>query len=145
MLITSCGLAIAKSPEQVPAQPAAVENRYEGNESRKRANHCPVDFHCATSQLSVLEVFFAPIGAPNLIAHQYGAPRKKAPCLRTIQLIYTPSFSQRLLGLYCAQPRAIQAIWQDTMGRLTDLLQLAQERGRELGLPYAGALTPQEA
>jgi hypothetical protein len=32
-----------------------------------------------------------------------------------------------------------------TMGRLTDLLQLAQERGRELGLPYAGALTPQEA
>ncbi len=31
------------------------------------------------------------------------------------------------------------------MGRLTDLLQLAQERGRELGLPYAGALTPQEA
>lgn len=33
----------------------------------------------------------------------------------------------------------------DTMGRLTDLLKLAQERGRELGLPYAGALTPQEA
>ena len=32
-----------------------------------------------------------------------------------------------------------------TMGRLTDLLQLAQERGRELGLPYAGAMTPQEA
>ncbi len=32
-----------------------------------------------------------------------------------------------------------------TMGRLTDLLQLAQERGRELGIPYAGALTPQEA
>ena len=31
------------------------------------------------------------------------------------------------------------------MGRLTDLLQLAQERGRGLGLPYAGALTPQEA
>ena len=31
------------------------------------------------------------------------------------------------------------------MGKLTDLLQLAQERGRELGLPYAGALTPQEA
>jgi rhodanese-related sulfurtransferase len=31
------------------------------------------------------------------------------------------------------------------MGRLTDLLQLAQERGQELGLPYAGALTPQEA
>ncbi len=32
-----------------------------------------------------------------------------------------------------------------TMGRLTDLLKLAQERGRELGVPYAGALTPQEA
>ncbi|HRI92029.1 rhodanese-like domain-containing protein [Accumulibacter sp.] len=31
------------------------------------------------------------------------------------------------------------------MGRLTDLLQLARERGRELGLPYAGALTPREA
>lgn len=31
------------------------------------------------------------------------------------------------------------------MGKLTDLLQLAQERGRELGLPYTGALTPQEA
>ena len=31
------------------------------------------------------------------------------------------------------------------MGKLTDLLQLAQERGRELGLPYAGALTPEEA
>jgi rhodanese-related sulfurtransferase len=31
------------------------------------------------------------------------------------------------------------------MGKLTDLLQLAHERGRELGLPYAGALTPQEA
>ncbi|HAY28189.1 MAG TPA: rhodanese-like domain-containing protein [Candidatus Accumulibacter phosphatis] len=31
------------------------------------------------------------------------------------------------------------------MGRLTDLLQLAQERGHELGLPYAGALTPREA
>ena len=31
------------------------------------------------------------------------------------------------------------------MGKLTDLLQLAHERGRELGLPYAGALTPEEA
>jgi len=31
------------------------------------------------------------------------------------------------------------------MGKLTDLLQLARERGRDLGLPYAGALTPQEA
>ncbi len=31
------------------------------------------------------------------------------------------------------------------MGKLTDLLQLARQRGRELGLPYAGALTPQEA
>lgn len=31
------------------------------------------------------------------------------------------------------------------MGKLTDLLQLARERGRELGLPYTGALTPQEA
>ena len=33
----------------------------------------------------------------------------------------------------------------DIMGRLTDLLQLARERGQELGLPYAGALTPREA
>lgn len=31
------------------------------------------------------------------------------------------------------------------MGKLTDLLSLAQARARELGLPYAGALTPQEA
>ncbi|MGB4467439.1 MAG: rhodanese-like domain-containing protein [Azovibrio sp.] len=31
------------------------------------------------------------------------------------------------------------------MGKLTDLLQLAQERGQALGLPYAGALTPTEA
>jgi rhodanese-related sulfurtransferase len=31
------------------------------------------------------------------------------------------------------------------MGKLTDLLNLAQSRARELGLPYAGALTPQEA
>ena len=31
------------------------------------------------------------------------------------------------------------------MGKLTDLLQLACERGHELGLPYTGALTPEEA
>jgi rhodanese-related sulfurtransferase len=31
------------------------------------------------------------------------------------------------------------------MGKLTDLLNLAQTRARELGLPYAGALTPKEA
>ena len=31
------------------------------------------------------------------------------------------------------------------MGRLTDLLNLAESRARELKLPYAGALTPQEA
>jgi rhodanese-related sulfurtransferase len=31
------------------------------------------------------------------------------------------------------------------MGILTDLLNLAQTRARELGLPYAGALTPKEA
>lgn len=31
------------------------------------------------------------------------------------------------------------------MGKLTDLLQLAQERGQAMGLPYAGALTPAEA
>jgi rhodanese-related sulfurtransferase len=31
------------------------------------------------------------------------------------------------------------------MGKLTDLLNLAQARARELGLPYAGALTPEEA
>jgi rhodanese-related sulfurtransferase len=31
------------------------------------------------------------------------------------------------------------------MGKLTDLLNLAQARARELGLPYAGALTPKEA
>ena len=31
------------------------------------------------------------------------------------------------------------------MGKLTDLLQLAQARGRDLDLPYAGALTPREA
>ncbi len=31
------------------------------------------------------------------------------------------------------------------MGKLTDLLSLAQTRARELGLPYAGALTPKEA
>lgn len=31
------------------------------------------------------------------------------------------------------------------MGKLTDLLQLARERGQALGLPYAGALTPAEA
>lgn len=31
------------------------------------------------------------------------------------------------------------------MGKLTDLLGLAQRRARELNLPYAGALTPAEA
>ena len=31
------------------------------------------------------------------------------------------------------------------MGKLTDLLNLAQTRARALGLPYAGALTPKEA
>ena len=31
------------------------------------------------------------------------------------------------------------------MGKLTDLLNLAQARTSELGLPYAGALTPKEA
>lgn len=31
------------------------------------------------------------------------------------------------------------------MGKLTDLLKLAQARASELALPYAGALTPQEA
>ncbi|MCK9380550.1 MAG: rhodanese-like domain-containing protein [Sulfuritalea sp.] len=31
------------------------------------------------------------------------------------------------------------------MGRLTEILQLAQSRGRELNLPYEGALTPREA
>ena len=65
MLITSCGLAIAESPEQVPAQPAAVENRYEGKESRKRANPCPAGFYCATSQLSVLGLFSAPRRCPR--------------------------------------------------------------------------------
>ena len=31
------------------------------------------------------------------------------------------------------------------MGKLADLLNLAQARAREFGLPYAGALTPREA
>ena len=31
------------------------------------------------------------------------------------------------------------------MGRLTELLNLAQSRARELNLPYEGALTPREA
>jgi rhodanese-related sulfurtransferase len=31
------------------------------------------------------------------------------------------------------------------MGKLTETLQLAQSRARELGLPYEGALTPAEA
>ena len=31
------------------------------------------------------------------------------------------------------------------MGKLTDLLNLARTRARELKLPYAGALTPKEA
>jgi rhodanese-related sulfurtransferase len=31
------------------------------------------------------------------------------------------------------------------MGRLTEILQLAQSRARQLDLPYAGALTPREA
>ena len=31
------------------------------------------------------------------------------------------------------------------MGRLTDILTLAQNRAREMNLPYAGALTPSEA
>ena len=30
------------------------------------------------------------------------------------------------------------------MGKLTEILTLAQQRGQALGLPYAGALTPQE-
>lgn len=31
------------------------------------------------------------------------------------------------------------------MGKLTELLKLAQERGQAMGLPYKGALTPKEA
>ena len=31
------------------------------------------------------------------------------------------------------------------MGKLTEILTLAQQRGQALGLPYVGALTPQEA
>jgi len=31
------------------------------------------------------------------------------------------------------------------MGKLSDILALARSRAQELGLPYAGALTPQEA
>lgn len=31
------------------------------------------------------------------------------------------------------------------MGTLNDILRLAETRGKELGLPYAGALTPREA
>lgn len=31
------------------------------------------------------------------------------------------------------------------MGKLSDILTLAKERGQQLGLPYAGALTPREA
>lgn len=31
------------------------------------------------------------------------------------------------------------------MGRLTEILQLAQQRARDLNLPYEGALTPKEA
>ncbi|MCK9992456.1 MAG: hypothetical protein Dbin4_00976 [Alphaproteobacteria bacterium] len=31
------------------------------------------------------------------------------------------------------------------MGKLTDLLRLAQQRAQEMKLPYAGALTPAEA
>lgn len=31
------------------------------------------------------------------------------------------------------------------MGKLSDILALARDRARELGLPYAGALTPSEA
>ncbi len=31
------------------------------------------------------------------------------------------------------------------MGKLSEILQLAQSRGRDLGLPYEGALTPREA
>jgi rhodanese-related sulfurtransferase len=31
------------------------------------------------------------------------------------------------------------------MGRLSEILRLAQARGQELNLPYAGALTPREA
>ena len=31
------------------------------------------------------------------------------------------------------------------MGKLTELLNLAQARARDMGLPYAGALTPEEA
>ena len=33
----------------------------------------------------------------------------------------------------------------NTMGKLTELLNLARARTNELGLPYAGALTPREA
>lgn len=31
------------------------------------------------------------------------------------------------------------------MGKISDILTLAQERARQLGLPYGGALTPREA
>jgi rhodanese-related sulfurtransferase len=31
------------------------------------------------------------------------------------------------------------------MGKITEILQTAQQRGKELNLPYAGAMSPQEA
>jgi rhodanese-related sulfurtransferase len=72
--------------------------------------------------------------ASNSGLHYFGALRANVGTQPNQQLIYTvrPSFVTR------CQPVI-------AMGKLTDLLQLAQERGRELGLPYAGALTPQEA
>jgi len=37
------------------------------------------------------------------------------------------------------------SIWMTAMGKLSELLNLAQQRAQQMNLPYAGALTPAEA
>jgi len=72
-------------------------------------------------------------GQPRTLAVR-GAPRLRAAGNVGRQVLYTAVFAFQSTGYA-----------PGTMGKLTDLLQLARARGHDLGLPYAGALTPQEA
>ncbi|BBO19627.1 rhodanese [Candidatus Desulfobacillus denitrificans] len=62
--------------------------------------------------------------------HYFGAARPRRFLGQTRSFAYTG---------------ALILVASAAMGKLSDLLALAQQRARELGLPYAGALTPAEA
>jgi rhodanese-related sulfurtransferase len=96
--------------------------------------HCATRAFCALTPriASFLQRTAAVRRAPTGTILKHGQKILRVPGMK--QLLYTLTPTTLLLGLTA-----------NRMGKLTDLLQLAQERARELGLPYAGALTPQEA